>query len=182
MWILLAVLLVLVGFAVVLYNRLAGLRVRAQNAWSDIDVQLKRRHDLVPNLVETVRGYATHEQSTLQNVTEARARAVAAEGADPATRAEAEAGLSRALGGLSVAVEAYPELHAAGNFRELQGSLGAIEEAISQARRYYNAVVRDLNTAIVQFPSNLVAGAFGFGPTPFFLAEDDARTTPQVRF
>lgn len=169
-------------FAIVTYNRLVGLRVRSQNAWSDVDVQLKRRADLVPNLVETVKGYAAHESGTLQAVTEARTRVVAAQGAGPAERAAAEAGLGAALRGLTVAVEAYPELQASGGFRDLQAQLSGIEEAIGSARRYYNAVVRDLNTAILSFPANLLAGPLGFQPREFFEAAESERAVPQVRF
>lgn len=169
-------------FAIGLYNRLVGLRVRSQNAWSDIDVQLKRRADLVPNLVETVKGYAAHESSTLQAVTEARTKAVAAASASPAVRAEAEAELTAALRGLNVAVEAYPDLQASGGFRDLQAQLGTIEEAVQQARRYYNAVVRDLNTAIMTFPSNLLAGPMGFQPREFFEAAPVEREVPKVSF
>jgi LemA protein len=165
-----------------LYNRLVGLRLRSQNAWSDIDVQLKRRADLVPNLVETVKGYAVHERETLDAVTAARTRAVAAAAAGPAERAEAEAGLTSALRGLTVAVEAYPELQASGGFRDLQAQLGGIEEAVQNARRYYNAVVRDLNTAIMTFPSNLLAGPMGFQPREFFEAAPVEREVPRVSF
>jgi LemA protein len=182
MYVLLAVVALVAIYAVVIYNRLVGLRVRSQNAWSDIDVQLKRRADLVPNLVETVKGYATHESGTLQAVTEARTRAVAAQNAGPAERAAAEAQLTSALRGLNIAVEAYPELKAAGGFRDLQGQLSQLEDAIGTARRYYNAVVRDLNTAIMQFPANVVAGPLGFQPREFFEAAEAERAVPQVRF
>ncbi|HEX6913119.1 MAG TPA: LemA family protein, partial [Longimicrobium sp.] len=151
--IVLAVVALVALLAIGLYNRLVGLRLRAQNAWSDIDVQLKRRADLVPNLVETVKGYASHERETLDAVTAARTRVLAAQGAPPHARAEAEAGLTAALRGLTVAVEAYPQLQASGGFRDLQGQLAQIEDAVQHARRYYNAVVRDLNTAIMTFPS-----------------------------
>ena len=180
--IVLAVLAVVALGLIVLYNRLVKLRLRAQNAWSDIDVQLKRRADLVPNLVETVKGYAAHESETLNAVVAARGRAVAAQGAGPAARAEAEAGLSAALRGLTVAVEAYPQLQASGGFRDLQGQLGEIEEAVQNARRYYNAVVRDLNTAILTFPSNLLAGPMGFTPREFFEAAPAEREVPKVSF
>ncbi|HUR92921.1 MAG TPA: LemA family protein, partial [Gemmatimonadaceae bacterium] len=138
--VILVVAALLVFGVIALYNKLVGLRVRAQNAWSDIDVQLKRRADLVPNLVSTVKGYATHERGTLDAVTQARTRAVAAQGAAPAERAVAEAQLTSALRGLSVAVEAYPELQASGGFRDLQGQLATIEESVQSSRRYYNAV------------------------------------------
>lgn len=178
----LAVLAVLVLYGIVTYNRLVRLRVRSQNAWSDIDVQLKRRADLVPNLVETVKGYATHESGTLQAVTEARSRVIAAQSAGPAERAAAENQLTSALRGLSVVVEAYPQLQAAGGFRDLQGQLSHIEDNIQNARRYYNAVVRDLNTAIMQFPAVVVAGPMGFRPREFFEAAEAERAVPQVRF
>jgi len=172
----------LVFGVIALYNKLVGLRVRAQNAWSDIDVQLKRRADLVPNLVSTVKGYASHERATLDAVTQARTRAVAAQGASPAERAVAEAQLTSALRGLTVAVEAYPELQASGGFRDLQGQLANIEEAVQSSRRYYNAVVRDLNTAIMTFPSNMMAGAMGFQPLQFFEAGAEDKVLPKVEF
>ena len=177
-----AVLAVLGLLLIGLYNRLVSLRLRAQSSWSDIDVQLKRRADMVPNLVATVKGYASHERETLEAVTQARAGALAAQGADPAARARAEADLTTALRGLSVAVEAYPELQASGGFRDLQAQLAVIEDAIQNARRYYNAVVRDLNTAIMTFPSNLLAGPMGFEPRAFFEAEEADRGVPSVSF
>lgn len=177
------VVVALLAFGVIaLYNKLVGLRVRAQNAWSDIDVQLKRRADLVPNLVSTVKGYATHERGTLDAVTQARTRAVAAQGAPPAERAAAEAQLSTALRGLTVAVEAYPELQASGGFRDLQGQLATIEESVQSSRRYYNAVVRDLNTSIMTFPTNMMAGPLGFQPLQFFEAEAEDKALPKVAF
>lgn len=176
------VVLLVAVFLISLYNRLVGLRLRSQNAWSDIDVQLKRRAELVPNLVETVKGYASHERETLDAVVAARTRAVAAQGATPAVRAEAEAGLTSALRGLTVTMEAYPQLQASGGFRDLQGQLGEIEDAVQNARRYYNAVVRDLNNAIMTFPSNLFAGAMGFQPREFFEAAPAEREVPKVSF
>jgi len=167
---------------VVLYNRLVSLRVRSQNAWSDIDVQLKRRADLVPNLVETVKGYAAHERGTLDAVTQARTRAVAAQSAGPAQRAKAENELTMALRGLTVAVEAYPQLQASGGFRDLQGQLATIEDAVQNSRRYYNAVARDLNTAISTIPSNLVAGPMGYHELEFFEAAAGERELPKVAF
>ena len=178
-----AVLAALLVVAVIaIYNKLVGLGVRSDNAWSDIDVQLKRRYDLVPNLVETVKGYATHERETLDSVTAARTRAMAAQDAGPAARAEAEAQLTAALRGLTVAVEAYPQLQASGGFRDLQAQLGQIEEAVQNARRYYNAVVRELNTRVMQFPSNVIAGIFGFRAREFFQAEEAERAVPKVSF
>ena len=180
--IVLALVALLALFVIGLYNRLVGLRLRSQNAWSDIDVQLKRRADLVPNLVETVKGYAAHERETLDAVTAARTRVLAAHGAGPHARAEAEAGLTSALQGLTVAVEAYPQLQASGGFRDLQAQLAQIEDAVQNARRYYNAVVRDLNTAIMTFPSNLLAGPMGFQPREFFEAAPAEREVPRVSF
>jgi LemA protein len=178
----LVILIALVAFYVVLYNRLVSLRVRAQNAWSDIDVQLKRRADLVPNLVETVKGYAAHERGTLEAVTQARTKAVAAQSAGPAARAQAEGELTAALHGLTVAVEAYPQLMASGGFRDLQAQLGTIEEAVQNSRRYYNAVVRDLNTAISTIPSNVIAGPMGYKELEFFEASAGERELPKVSF
>lgn len=171
-----------VAGVVIVYNSLVGLGVRTDNAWADIDVQLKRRHDLIPNLVETVKGYATHERETLDSVTAARTRAVAARDAGPAERAAAEAELTTALRGLTVAVEAYPQLQAAGGFRDLQAQLGQIEEAVQNARRYYNAVVRELNTRVMQFPSNVIAGMFGFRAREFFEAQEAEKEVPRVSF
>ena len=179
---LLIVVVVLVVLYVFIYNRLVSLRVRAQNAWSDIDVQLKRRSDLVPNLVETVKGYAAHERGTLDAVTQARTRAVAAQSAGPATRAQAEGELTTALRGLTVAVEAYPQLQASGGFRDLQAELSTIEEAVQNSRRYYNAVVRDLNTAISTIPSSMVANQMGYHELEFFEAAAADRELPKVKF
>jgi LemA protein len=179
---LLILVVVLVLLFVSLYNRLVSLRVRGQNAWSDIDVQLKRRADLVPNLVETVKGYASHERGTLDAVTQARTRAVAAQSAGPAERAQAENQLTTALRGLAVTVEAYPQLQASANFRELQQQLAIIEDSIQNARRYYNAVARDLNTAISTIPSNLVAGPMGYHELEFFEAAAGDRELPKVAF
>ena len=180
MIVLLVVAAVIVGIIVV-YNGLVRLRVQADNAWADIDVQLKRRHDLVPNLVETVKGYAGHERGTLEAVVQARNQAVSATG--PAAKAEAEGELTRALRQVFALAESYPQLRAAESFAQLQASLGQIEDAIQNARRYYNAVVRDLNTRVAQFPSNFVASAFGFAPREFFeLTSEAERQPPQVRF
>jgi LemA protein len=171
---------VVVGVAVIfIYNSLVRLRVLSDNAWADIDVQLKRRHDLVPNLVEAVKGAAGYERGTLDAVIAARSRAMATQG--PAARGEAEGVLAAALGKLFALAEAYPQLRAVENFGQLQASLSQLEDAIQNARRYYNAVVRDLNTRIQQFPANLVAGAFGFSPREFFqLDADREREVPAV--
>jgi LemA protein len=173
---------VVVLFLIVSYNALVRLRLQAQNAWSDIDVQLKRRYDLVPNLVETVKGYAAHERTTLDSVTQARANALSAASAGPAARAEAEGQFTTAIHGLVATAEAYPQLQASGGFRDLQQQLAGLEEALTQARRYYNAVVRDLNAKVMSFPSNLVAGMFGVHPREFFEAGAAERETPKVSF
>jgi LemA protein len=179
-----AILLLIAGglvFLAVMYNSLVGLRVRADSAWSDIDVQLKRRHDLIPNLVETVKGYAGHEKSTFENVTKYRSMAMQATG--PAERAQAEGQLTMALKSLFAVAENYPQLRASENFSSLQKSLAEIEDNLQNARRYYNAVVRDLNTTIQSFPSNLVAGMFGFQPRAFFELDAAAeREAPAVKF
>jgi LemA protein len=179
--VILIVLAVVVVAVILIYNGLVRLRAQADNAWADIDVQLKRRYDLVPNLVETVKGYAGHERSTLEAVVSARNRAMTAQG--PAAKAEAEGALTQALRQVFALAEAYPQLRAAENFAQLQTSLGQIEDAVQNARRYYNAVVRDLNTRIAQFPSNLIAGSFGFAPREFFeLSSEAERQAPKVSF
>ena len=178
----LVVIAVLALLVIVAYNGLVRLRLQAQNAWSDIDVQLKRRYDLVPNLVETVKGYAAHERGTLESVTQARTQAMQAASAGPAARAQAEGQLTAAIGGLVATAEAYPQLQASGGFRDLQGQLAQIEESVQGARRYYNAVVRELNAKIMQFPSSLVAGPFGFHPREFFEAGAAEREVPRVSF
>ncbi|MDT8436893.1 MAG: LemA family protein [Gemmatimonadota bacterium] len=175
------VLLLLIVGGVLLYNRLVGARQRVRSAWADIDVQLKRRHDLVPNLVETVKGYASHEKGTLEAVIAARNRAVAATG--PAEAAEAENVLTGALRQLFALAESYPQLRAVESFGRLQDSLEEIEAALQNARRYYNAVVRDYNTSIERVPANLVAGAFRFLPEEYFeLADEAERAVPKVQF
>jgi LemA protein len=173
------VIILLVIWLVVSYNRLVKLRVQADAAWADIDVQLKRRHDLIPNLVETVKGYAAHERTTFEKVTEARARALTAAG--PASRAQAEGALTEALHSLWAVAENYPQLRAAENFAELQSEISRVEDQIQLARRYYNAVVRDLNVRIAQFPSNLVAALFSFQTREFFEAGATDRDSPEVR-
>ena len=177
----LGVLAVVVLGGIALYNSLVRLKVLVDNAWSDIDVQLKRRHDLVPNLVETVKGYASHEKGTFEAVVAARSKAMSAQTTE--ARGEAEQGLTAALGKLFVLAEAYPQLRAAESFSQLQGSLAQIEEAIQNARRYYNAVVRDFNTKIAQVPWNLFASMFNFTRREFFQVGDEAeRAVPQVKF
>ena len=172
---------VLIG--VLIYNRLIAVQVETDTAWADIDVQLKRRHDLVPNLVETAKGYASHERETLESVTAARSTAVDVRNASPGQRAGAENMLTQAIGRLFALAEAYPQLRAAEPFQELQRSLNEIEADLQQARRYYNATVRELNTKVRQFPSNIVAGAARIRAREFFEIEAAAeREAPQVRF
>jgi len=176
--------LVIVGLvllAIILYNGLAQLRVRADSAWADINVQLKRRHDLIPNLVETVKGYATHEKGTFENI--ARYRSAAMSASTPAEKSQAEGQLTQALRGLLAVAENYPQLQASQQFTSLQGSLSEIEDAIQNSRRYYNAVVRDLNTKVVTFPSNIVAGMFGIQQRQFFeLETPEDKQVPAVKF
>ena len=178
----LAVVAVVAVAVIVIYNGLVRLNIQAGNAWADIDVQLKRRYDLIPNVVETVKGYASHERQTLEAVINARNRAVSVQSAGPAERGQAEGALTGALRGLFALAESYPQLRAAENFGQLQSTLAQIEDAVQNARRYYNAVVRDLNTRIQQFPSNVVAGMFGFKSREFFEVPDTERAVPQVKF
>lgn len=161
------------------YNRLVALGKRADTAWSDIDVQLKRRWDLVPALVETVKGYTHHESETLRAVVEARTRAE--QSGSVGRRGESERGLASAVGQIFALAEAYPELKAGENYRSLQKDLVEIEDNVQYARRYYNAVVRDLNTLVASVPSALVAGPLGFREREFFQVEDAERSAPAVR-
>jgi LemA protein len=181
---LLIVAVVVIVFVVGIYNGLVGLRNRAGAAWSDIQVQLKRRHDLVGNLVETVKGYAKHERGTLEQVVEARGRAMgAAGGSGPRETGQAENALTSTLRSLFALAESYPDLKANQNFQELQRSLSTIETEIQNARRYYNAVVRDFNTRIQSVPGVFVAGLLGFRERDFFELSDPAEAQPpQVKF
>ena len=182
LWIVLIVVGVLVLWAVLSYNRLVSLREQVRAAWAQIDVLLKRRHDLIPNVVETVKGYAAHEQQTLERVVAARNAAVAARG-DPGQLGQAEGQLSGALRQLFALSEAYPDLKANANFMELQRELGNSENQISHQRQQYNAIVRDYNASVLSFPNNLLAGPFGFTAQPFFEVQDAAqRDAPVVKF
>lgn len=163
-----------------MYNSLVQLRVRCDSAWSDIDVQLKRRHDLIPNLVETVKGYAAHEKGTFENIAKFRSQAMQA--TTPGDKAAAENQLTGALKSLFAVAENYPELKASEEFTQLQGSLSQTEDQIQNARRYYNAVVRDLNTKIQSFPTNILAGMFGFTQRQFFETAAADREPVQVKF
>ena len=164
-----------------IYNSLARGRIGVRGAWSDIDVQLKRRHDLIPNLVETVKGYAKHERETLEAVIAARARAVSA--GSISEKVAAEGGLTQALGRLMAIAEAYPDLKANTNFMQLQGELATTENIISNARGGYNGAAGGYNQTLVVFPTNIVAGMFGFKQEPFFELDSPAeRVAPQVKF
>jgi len=169
-----------VGGGVMIYNGLVKSRVRVDGAWADIDVQLKRRHDLVPNIVETVKGYAGHERDTLEAVVDARSAAMSARG--PAKQAQAENMLTGTLKSLFALSEAYPDLKAAETFGDLQQTLKELEGGIQNARRYYNAVVRDYNTKIGQVPSNVIARAFNFTGRDFFEIDEGEGEVPNVSF
>jgi LemA protein len=181
LWIAIGVGAVVIVAGIALYNQLVAMTVRADNAWSDIDVQLKRRHDLVPNVVEAVKGYAGYEKETLEAVVAARAKAMGAATAGDA--AAAENVLSGALKSLFALAESYPDLKASSQFTHLQQQLATIEDAIQGARRYYNATVRDLNASVRMFPWSLLAGAAGAKARDFFeLGSDAERAVPSVRF
>jgi LemA protein len=182
--VLIVIVVILALFLITTYNRLITLRQRVKEAWSDIDIQLKRRHDLIPNLVETVKGYAAHERGTFDEVTQARANAVAAGASgSPQQMAQAENVLTGALRSLFAVAENYPQLQAVQEFKDLSENLTATEDKIAFARRFYNGNVRDYNTALQTFPTNLLAGMFGFTPEQFFeLADQADREVPQVKF
>ncbi|MEQ8557348.1 MAG: LemA family protein [Henriciella sp.] len=173
-------LVALIGLVVV-YNLLVGKRQMVRNGWADIDVQLKRRANLIPSLVETVKGYAAHERQLFEEVTAKRAQAQQA-GDDAKARGAAESELSRPVGKLMAVAEAYPDLKASDNFRQLQEELSDTETKIEMARRFYNGAVREMNTLIESFPSNLVAGPFGFHQAEFFEIETSERALPDVDF
>ena len=182
-WIIVAVIIAIAFWGISSYNGLVAMRQRIGQALSDIGVQLKQRHDLVPNLVETVKGYAAHERGTLEAVVNARNAAVTAQG--PAAQAVAENALSGALRQLFALSESYPNLKANSNFQELQRALSDLENKIAASRRFFNNAVQEYNTAISQFPATLFAARFGFGPHQYFEAEEDRKTleqAPQVKF
>ncbi|MDB5528913.1 MAG: LemA protein [Devosia sp.] len=182
-WIILAVVVVAVVYAISIYNSLVKNRQLVQEGWSGIDVQLKRRTDLIPNLMEAVKGYMSHERDTLQAVTDARVNAQSAANASPEERAKAEGALSGALGRLIAVAEAYPDLKASTNFLEFQQALQTIEDEIQLSRRYYNGAVRNLNTTVESFPSNLIANNFKFEKAEYFELENPAdRAVPTVKF
>ncbi len=179
----LAIIAAIAAYVVFIYNGLVKARQMAEEAWSGIDVQLKRRADLIPNLIETVKGYAGHEKGTLESVIELRSKAQAVPAGDVAGRAAAEGLLGAALGKIIALAEAYPDLKANENFVELQNSLETIEGEIQMSRRYYNGAARDLNVKVESFPNNLVAGQFGFSKKPYFeIANEADRAVPTVKF
>ncbi len=183
-WVILAIIVVVAFFLITIYNRLVSLRQTVNQAWADITVQLKQRHDLVPNLVETVKGYAGHERGTLEAVTQARNAAVAA--ASPEAQAKAENMLSGALRQLFALSEAYPDLKASTNFLQLQSDLSDLENKIAASRRFLNNAVQEYNSSIQQFPAVLIAGPAGFTPQQFFNLDEGemaaVQTAPTVKF
>lgn len=182
-WVILVAVVAVAGYAIVIYNALVRQRQMVSEGWSGIDVQLKRRTDLIPNMMETVKGYMGHERETLEAVVKARAAATSAAGNGPEARARAEGELSSALGRLLAIAEAYPDLKANTTFLEFQQTLRATEDEIQMARRYYNGAVRDLNIQVESFPSNLLANAFKFSKAEYFELENEAeRQAPSVKF
>jgi LemA protein len=183
-WVILAIVVAVVLYGIVTYNGLVSLRQRVSQAFADIDVQLKQRHDLIPNLIETVKGYAAHERGTLDAVVQARNAALTAHG--PAQQAAAEGALSGALGRLLALSEAYPDLKANANFQQLQSELTDVENKLAAARRFFNNAVSEYNASIQAFPAVLFAGSMGFGPREFFDLGETQRQTldvaPQVKF
>jgi LemA protein len=182
-WIIIAIIVVLIAYFVIAYNGLVRLRNNKDNAWAQIDVQLKRRHDLIPNLIETVKGYMHHERETLESVTKARTQAVNISGGTAAEQAQAENALSKTLRSLFAVSESYPDLKANQNFLALQEELSSTENKISFARQYYNDAVMKLNNKIQMFPSNIIAGMTHFQQAESFeLEEPSEREVPKVSF
>ena len=178
--VLVAVILLLALAVVVIYNRLVRLRNRSENSWAQVDVQLRRRYDLIPNLVEAVKGYASHERSTFDEVTQARTAAQQAQGVEE--QAKAENVLTAALGRLFAVAEAYPELRATENFQQLQAQLAEVEQNIVISRQVYNDAVLSYENALETVPTNIVAGVFNFQPRAYFETEDVTREAPSVQF
>jgi LemA protein len=174
------IVLITVIFVVSIYNTLVGLKNRMEEAWSGIDVFLKKRHDLIPNLLETVKGYAAHEKQTLEEVIRARSQAMNAHGID--AQIESEAGLGRALGRLMAVAESYPELKASANFMQMQQELTRLEDELAMSRRYFNGTVRENNIYIERFPSNIIAGMFNFQKGKFFEIDKTEKEVPNVKF
>jgi len=179
-FILIGVVVLIALWAILTYNGLVSRRAMVAEGWSGIDAQLKRRADLIPNLVETVKGYAAHERQTFDELTKMRSQAGSQ---DPAQRAQTESAITAAIGKVMAVAEAYPDLKASANFQSLQKDLSDLEDQIQLARRYYNGAVRNLNVAVQQFPSNLIANMGGFTAAQFFQLEDPSeRTAPKVSF
>jgi LemA protein len=178
--IIIIVIAAIVLWIIAVFNSLIRLNTRTDEAWSDIDVQLKRRHDLIPNLIETVKGYAAHEKQLFENVTEARAKALSAQGIEE--KGKAENVLSGTLKSLFAVAENYPDLKANTNFLQLQTELSDTENKIQAARRFYNGNVRDLNIKIAVFPSRIIAGMLGFKKREFFEADETEKAVPEVKF
>ena len=183
-WIIIAVVAALVLWLIMTYNSLVATRNQVDEGWSDIDVQLKRRHDLIPNLIETVKGYATHEKELFTKVTEARASAINAQASgDPAAVSQSENMLAGTLKSLFAVAENYPQLKADANFAKLQDELTDTENKVQASRRFYNGVVRDFNTKVQVFPTNMIAGMFKFTKRNFFELDNEAeRANPTVKF
>ncbi|MBF0681031.1 MAG: LemA family protein [Devosia sp.] len=182
-WVILVLAVAVIGYAIVIYNSLVKNRQMVEEGWSGIDVQLKRRTDLIPNMMETVKGYMGHERETLEAVVQARAAATSAAASGPEARAKAEGELSSALGRLLAVAEAYPDLKANTTFLEFQQTLRTTEDEIQMARRYYNGAVRDMNIQVDSFPSNIVANAFRFTKAQYFELDNEAeRQAPTVKF
>jgi LemA protein len=182
-WVIVAIVVLIGLYLAYRYNRLIRLRNRTQEAWSDIDVELKRRHDLIPNLVSTVQGYAAHERQVFENVTAARAQAVsAAQTGNPAAMAPAEDALTASVRQLMAVAESYPQLRAAELFLNLQEQLTTTEDKVEFARRFYNGNVRDFNTALQRFPTNIIGRSLHFEPFAFFAAAESDRTVPTAQF
>jgi len=179
-YILLGLIILIILMVVVLYNKLVALKNRCEESWSSIDVQLKRRYDMIPNLVETVKGYASHEKETLEKVIQARNMAMGAQTVQD--QGQAENMLTGALKSIFALSESYPDLKANANFSELQQTIADVEEAIQNARRYYNAVVRDNNTAVETFPSVIIANMFSFKKRDYFEIEEEAKQNVKVSF
>lgn len=183
MLIAIGILAVLIIWVVAIYNKLVKLRLRRENAFADIDVQLKQRHDLIPQLIGAVKGYMEHEASVLTRITQARSRAVSADSVNDKIAAENE--LTSALSGLNIQVEAYPDLKANQNFMQLQNEISDIENKLAAVRRFFNSATRELNTAIQTFPNNIFAGMFGFKIQPMFTVGEDRAAmdkAPEVKF
>ena len=182
LWVIVLVVIVVLLLIVVvaMYNRLVRLRNRAENSWAQVDVQLRRRYDLIPNLVEAVKGYASHERSTFDEVTQARTAAQQAQG--PEDKAQAENVLTAAIGRLFAVAEAYPQLRATENFQQLQGQLAETEQNIAVSRQVYNDTVLTYDNALETVPTNIVAGLFHFSPRAYFETEDATREAPSVQF